>query len=261
MEREKEDRRRTEQVEEKRQQREDKFREDITNTLGGFREELEKSSRKPSEESSVEEIPIDADGKPTTPDKAVSVKKIYRGSGGLPREDPLDTMIKMEELKQKMIPKDKGEDPEIRDLKTQMHDNEQKRLEGEKEHQRQVEDLRNKIAEDEKARAKEQLDKLDSKMENMRVEMRDAVERAGAAGINSLEGGVGKSINTLVNKSLVKDGGQVLKEILNPGMMLPPGQAPAVAQATTGTPSGVVAALRDRGLVTTIRERVGGPRL
>ena len=256
LEREKEDRRRVEQAEEKRQQREDKFREDITNTLSSFKEELEKK-QKPSEESSVEEIPLDAEGKPTTPDKAASVKKVYRGSGGLPREDPLDTMIKMEELRQKMTPKEKGEDPEIRDLKTQIRDNEQKRQDAEKASQKQIEDLKDKQAADKEARFKEQMDRMESKMEGNRTEALAAIDRAGSAGINSMEAGVGQAIREGARKAPVELITKSIERILTTA---PPINAPETAPPVSQTPPGassVIAALREKGLVTTVRERVG----
>ena len=70
LEREKEEKRRIEKIEDK--------MEKMTQKVGGAISNLEdkimeKLAKKSSDESVVEEIPLDVEGKPTTPDKAVSV--------------------------------------------------------------------------------------------------------------------------------------------------------------------------------------------
>jgi len=269
LEREKEDRRRTEQAEEKRQEREEKFREDITNTLNSFREELGKS-KKPSEESSVEEIPIDAEGKPTSPELAVSVKRVTRGSGGIIRKDPFDMYMQIRQAEKldktgqldsegvRRIIKDevgsKQPGPSAGEMALQNQIN--VISEQIKEKDRQYNELKDKLTE------KEQL-ALKDEIQNMRTEMSRMVDRVAAGGVNSTEGMLtavgGKAVDKFGTN--LKEGFHVLERIMTPGgtVITSPEKAPVVTQSP-GAPSGVVAALRERGLVTTIRERVVGAR-
>jgi hypothetical protein len=69
LEREKEEKRRVEKIEDKMGKM-----TQVGGAISNLEEEItEKLAKKSSDESVVEEIPLDAEGKPTTPDKAVSV--------------------------------------------------------------------------------------------------------------------------------------------------------------------------------------------
>jgi len=262
LEREKEDRRRTEELEEKRQQREDKFREDITSTLNSFREELGKS-KKPSEESSVEEIPIDAQGNPCAPENAVSVKKVYRGvGGGVARADPLDTYLKIRQAEKldktgqldaegvRRIVQDvvgtkpAGPSPEIAELSRKMEGLNQQLVERDKD-----------LSEKEKQALREQITDLKS-------DMRTLMDKVSTSGVNSVEGMLTSVGGKLVDKSPLKEVGVLMKEMLTPSgnLITAPEKAPAVTQTMPGAPSGILAALKEKGLVTTVRERVVGAR-
>ena len=266
MEREKEDRRRTEQLEDKRQQREDKFREDITNTLSSFKEELEKS-KKPSEESSIEEIPIDAQGIPCAPENAVSVKKVYRGAGA--RADPFDMYLKIRQadkqdktgqldaegvrriFKDEVGSKPVGPSPEVLEIKGRLDGLNAQIVERDKK----LEDLKDQLSEKDRQQLKDEI-------ADLKGEMRSLGDRVSSGGVNSVEGMLTTVGGKLVDKNPLREATQLVKDLMTPGgtVVSSPDKAPAVTQATAGTPSGVVAALRDRGLVTTIRERVVGAR-
>lgn len=254
LDREKEDRRRTEQAEEKRQQRDDKFKEEITGSLNSFREELEKGKKQPLEE--IEEIPIDAEGKPTTPENAVSVKKITRGSGGALRTDPFDLYLKMkqaekldkagqmtsEEIRRiiKEETKPTGPSAEITALNSKIDGLTQRLVDRDKE-----------LSEKERQDLKEQIADLKTEVRGMST-----------SGINSTEGMLASVGGKLVDKNPLKEAGLIVERLLTPSgtsLVTPAAKAPPVAQQP-GTSSGIIAALKEKGLVTTIRERVVGPR-
>ena len=70
LEREKEEKRRIEKIEDKME----KMTQEVGGTISNLEDKImEKLAKKSSDESVVEEISLDAEGKPTTPDKAVSV--------------------------------------------------------------------------------------------------------------------------------------------------------------------------------------------
>lgn len=259
MEREKDERRRAEQAEEKREQRDEKFKEEITGSLNAFREELH--SKKPSDESVVEEIPIDAQGNPCAPESAVSVKKIYRG-GGAPRSDPLDTYLKLRQadrldktgqldaegvrrIVQEVVgSKPPGPSPEITEVNKKIDGLSQQLVQRDKE-----------LSEREKQALRDQINDL-------KGDVRTLGDRVASGGVNSVEGMLSTVGGKLVDKSPLKEAGQIVKELLTPSgaVVSSPEKAPAVTQAAPGAASSVLEALRSKGLVTTIREKVVGLR-
>jgi len=258
LEREKEERRRVEQLDEKRQQREDKFREDITNTLSSFKEELEKS-KKPSEESSIEEIPIDAEGKPCAPESAVTVKKVYRGVGGATRADPLDTYLKIRQAEKL----DKTGQLDAEGVRRIVQD-----VVGSKptgplpeitEVNRKIETLTQQLVERDKEMSEREKQALRDQITDLKGDVRALSDRVSTGGVNSVEGMLTSVGGKLVDKNPLKEVGVLVKDLLTPAgnVITSPDKAPAVT--LPGSPSGMLETLRAKGLVTTVttvRERV-----
>jgi len=257
MEREKDEKRRVEKLEEKLE----KVSSDFSGAIGSLEEKIsEKLAKKSSDESTVEEIPIDAQGNPCSLESSVSVKKIYKG-GGAQRADPLDTYLKLRQadrldktgqldaegvrrIVQEVVgSKPSGPSPEI----TEMN--------------RKIDGLNQQLVQRDKELSEREKQALRDQINDLKGDVRTLGDRISSGGVNSVEGMLSTVGGKLVDKSPLKEAGQIVKELLTPGVVVSsPEKAPAVTQAAPGAASSVLEALRSKGLVTTIREKVVGLR-
>jgi hypothetical protein len=250
MEREREEKRKMEKLEDKIE----KISQDVGSAIGSLEDKImAKIGQKTADETSVEEIPIDAEGNPTTSDKAVSVKRTIRGSGGATRTDPFDMYLKIKQAEHldksgqldaegvRQIVKEETKPtaaPEIAELS------------------RRIDGLNQQLTQQTKDMSEREQQALRDQISDLKNEVRSI----NTSGINSTEGMLASVGGKLVDKNPLKEMGLIAKELLTPSALITPSaQAPPVAQQP-GTSSGIIAALKEKGLVTSIRERVVGPR-
>jgi hypothetical protein len=259
LEREKEEKSRIQRLDEK----VDKISQDLSGAIGNLKEDLLKEvGKKSSEETSVEEIPIDKDGNPTSPELAVSVKRVIRGSGGIIRKDPFDMYLQIRQAEKldktgqldsegvrKIVQdvvgsKPTGPLPEITEVN------------------RKIEMLAQQLVDRDKEMSEREKQALRDQITDLKGDVRTLSDRVSSGGVNSVEGMLTSVGGKLVDKNPLKEAGQLVKDILTPSanVITAPEKAPAVTQTTPGTSSGILDALRVKGLVTTVRERVVGPR-
>ena len=199
------------------------------------------------------EVPIDAEGNPCKPEDAVSVKRIIQPIGAGPQEDWIDKMARAKqagllgqditEEKIRSIVHESGpkEDPKLAELKSILDKQETK-----------YEELKDSISAADRKRLEDTMGELKSEINSLQT-------RLGSSGVNSPEGVMATGITELGRRNPVKEVVSGVREIitsLQPGgaQKSPPTSTPAAEEIRNP----VLRQLREKGLVTTVRERVRG---
>lgn len=217
--------------------------EDIRNDLP----RIVRESMPASQDIEEIEMPVDENGKPTTPDKAVSVVTRRRPSGSS-TTDPLEIIDKLAKLgvfgsksnitadEVRKIVSESKESPAVAKLEEQL-----------KEMNKRYDDLKDKMSEDQKKRMAEQIQGLENKIDGLKSSL-------ASSGVNSPEGVLATGLQELGKRKPMGEVRDIVRDLFTPGAI---SEKPAAEKASATARNPIIENLRHNGLVTTVRERMG----